>query len=38
MESYVFGIACGIFAILIYKAIEMAVKEYRKNKGKWWLR
>lgn len=38
MEAYVFGTAVAIFAILIYKAIEMAVGEYRKNKGKWWLK
>lgn len=38
MDAYVFGAAIAIFAILIYKAIEMAVVEYRKNKRKWWLR
>ena len=38
MNTFVFGVAVGIFIILIFLAIKMMIEEYKENKRKWWLK
>lgn len=38
MNAFVFGVAVGIFLILILLAVRMMISEYKENKRKWWLR